>query len=432
LSGRSGLFAYFLIHATEFLKEGGRLAFVVPSGWLDVAYGVELKQYLLDHYRIVAIIESAVERWFAEAWINNCVILLEKCSNLPRRLGNLVHLVRLKEPLHSLLAYPAASPQRFVAAERLARRLLPGQATVGDQVDIHVSEQQTLHAEQRWGMTLRTPLVVRQQRDQLKVVPLKMWARVQRGYTTGANEFFYLTPAAIDKWGIEAHFRKPLLKSLRGIDHLKISDEQTRYQVLLIPPGVRLKETAVAEYIRWGEAQGFHLRRTCAGREPWYCFQIQPSAPLVMPKGIWRRHFAPLLATGIAVDQQLYQISVAAHVPILAVAALLNSAWFALQIELHGRVGFGEGLLWLAAYELEEAQLPDPWQLTDAQVAKLEQTFSQLAGRPLADSLEELTLADRQAMDEAVFDILGFSQQQRRDTLGSLADSLFSRMRGAS
>lgn len=432
LSGRSGLHAYFLVHSSEFLKEGGRLAFIVPNGWLDVAYGVELKQYLLDHFRIVAIIESAVERWFEEAWINTCIIVLEKCSNLPRRRGNLVHLARLKMPLHQLLPYSATNPHRFVAVERLVGRLLPSQPTVNEEADVHVKEQQTLDPENKWGMALRAPMVFRHHRDHLNLVPLKMWAQVQRGYTTGANEFFYLTDDVIEEWGIEEEFRQPLLKSLRGVDRLKLSAQNTQFEVLLVPPDTDLKDTAVARYIRWGEDQGFHLRRTCANRVPWYSFPIQFPAPIVLPKGIWHRHFAPLLSDMVAVDQQLYQIAIAYYLPLTAIAALMNSAWFALQIEIRGRVSFGKGLLWLAAYELEEVQMPDPRQLTEEQAFRLEEAFTRLASRPLMDSVDELANPDRQALDEAVFDILGFSAQEREDTLDSLRERLTSRWQKAS
>ncbi|MEJ2751938.1 MAG: hypothetical protein P8169_04555 [Chloroflexota bacterium] len=127
------------------------------------------------------------------------------------------------------------------------------------------------------------------------------------------------------------------------------------------------------------------------------------------------------------VDQQLYKIVVPDYMPLTAIATLLNSAWFALQIELRGRVSFGKGLLWLATYELEEVQLPDPRQLTEDQVERLGSAFERLAARPLQDSLQELARPDRRALDEAVFDILGFSAMEREDVLKSLADRLRSR-----
>jgi hypothetical protein len=432
LSSRSGLHAYYLVHSSEFLKEGGRLAFVVPNGWLDVAYGVELKQYLLDHFRINAIIESSVERWFDQAWINTCIIVVEKCSNLPRRQGNLVRLVRLKKPLHQLLPSSATSQHRFLALERLVEGLLPGQSTVTEGADIHVKEQRTLRPETKWGMALRAPMVFRHHRDHLSLAPLKMWAQIQRGYTTGANEFFYLTEEVVDKWGIEEKFRQPLLKSLRGVDQLELSEHDAQFEVFLVTPEAKLKGTGAGRYIRWGEAQEFHLRRTCAGREPWYSFPVQHPAPIVLPKGIWHRHFAPLLTGKVAVDQQLYQIALVEYLPLKAIAALLNSIWFALQVELRGRVSFGKGLLWLAAYELEEVQLPDPRLLSSEQVLRLEEAFNCLADKPLAGSLEELNNPARQALDEAVFDVLGFSVKERADAKNSLIERLQSRWQKAS
>ncbi len=427
LSSRSGLHAYFLIHSAGFLREGGRLAFILPNGWLDVAYGMELKQYLLDHFRIVAIVESAVERWFEEAWINTCVLVLEKCSNLPRRQGNLVHLARLKKPLEQILPYSSTSPHHFLAVERLVNDLLPGRPTVTDDADVHVREQQTLKPESKWGMALRSPMVFRHHRDHLNLVPLKTWAQVQRGYTTGANEFFYLTDKVIKEWSIEKRFRRPLLKSLRGIDRLRISASDTHAEVLLVPPDADLHDTAVSRYIQWGEEQGFHLRQTCANRTPWYSFPPQTPAPIVLPKGIWHRHIVPLISDDVLVDQQLYQIVIPDYMPLTAIAALLNSAWFVLQIELRGRVSFGKGLLWLATYEIEEVQLPDPRQLTEEQVGRLETAFERLAARPLQDTLQELVQPERRALDEAVFDILGFSAREREETLKSVAERLNSR-----
>jgi hypothetical protein len=230
---------------------------------------------------------------------------------------------------------------------------------------------------------------------------------------------------------LEKQFRRPLLKSLRGLDRLRLAAEDSQVEVLLIPPDVDLRDTAVSAYIRWGEEQGFQRRTTCAVREPWYSLLPQEPAPLVMPKGIWRRHAVPLLLDGTAVDQQLYQFYPAGEVSLLAAAALLNSAWFALQVELHGRVNFGKGLLWLAAYELEQIRLPDPRRLTFAQIAGLEEAVLPLTERALGDCLAELERPDRQALDEQVFDILGFSGQERAEVLQALVERTSSRRRRA-
>jgi hypothetical protein len=201
-----------------------------------------------------------------------------------------------------------------------------------------------------------------------------------------------------------------------------------------------MRHTAVSRYIAWGENQGYHLRRSCATRQPWYTLPSRRSessqlvgevTALLLPKGIWRRHFAPLLVDAFAVDQQLYQVSLSAGVSPLAAAAVLNSAWFALQCELQGRVNLGEGVLWLATYEVREVPLPDLRRLSPADSTELARLFTQLEQRPLQESEIELTQPDRQALDAAVFDLLGFSTTERSALVETLLERLHTRQRRA-
>lgn len=430
LGGRSNLYAHFLVQATAFVREGGRLAFVVPNAWLDTAYGLALKQFLLDHFRLQAIVESSVERWFDAARINTCLLLLEKCGNPQRRRNNLVHLARLQQPLHALLP-PADDYRRFIESEQVVRRLLPGHSLSTAEAVVQVVTQKTLRPADKWGIALRMPAFLRKTHERPSLAPLERWAALERGYTTGANEFFYLTPQAIAQWEIEPQFRLPLLKSLRGRDRLRLDREDSRLQVLLIPPDAALHGTAVAEYIAWGAAQGFGQRTTCAARPVWYSLDKQEASPLVLPKGVWQRHAAPLLLGGLAVDQQLYQVYPAPDVSLLAAAALLNSAWFALQAELHGRVSFGKGLLWLAAYELEQVPLPDPRHLALGTLAQLEEAILPLLNRTHADSLAELDEPDRRHLDSIVFDVLGLEDEERTAVLAALRERLVSRRQRA-
>lgn len=103
LNRRAGLHAYFFVHSAAFLREGGRLGFVVPNGWLDVAYGEALKQFLLDDFKVVALIESQVERWFPAAKVNTCLVVLERCQDPAGRAHNLVRFIRLRRPLRQLI-----------------------------------------------------------------------------------------------------------------------------------------------------------------------------------------------------------------------------------------------------------------------------------------------------------------------------------------
>lgn len=431
LDGRSGLHAFFLLHSHRFLREGGRLGFVVPNGWLDVAYGQKLKQFLLDHYRIIALIESGVERWFQDAKINTCLVVLEKCDGPNRRAANLTRLIRLKRSLAELMPYDLDNRVRPAFVDQLVTRLMPSQERRTEDYTVRVLPQKELAAGSKWGSVLRAPTVYRQRLKNHDIPPLGSWAKLKRGFTTGANGFFYLQAGAIERWGIEAEFRKPVLKSLRGIRDLRLTSSSSQQQILSIPTTSDLENDGspgVSGYVGWGESQGYHLRRTCAGRQPWYGLPDQQRAHLVLPKGIWQRHFAPLLDDPLPIDQQLYGISLPPDVSPMAAAALLNSAWFALQCELQGRVNFGEGVLWLATYEANGIRLPDPRLLPATERAALELSFVALAQRPIGNVEIELGRPDRQALDDAVFDAMGFSAVERSAVIDALVERVGARL----
>ena len=409
LSGRAGLHAYFLLHSLPFLRERGRLGFVMPNSWLDIAYGAALKRFLLDHFRVLTIIESAVERWFAGASVNTCILILERADDAADRADNRVRLARLRRPLHDLLGVEANDSRRVAAVEQLVGRLLPGSDRPAGDIAVRVCRQGDLDAEERWGARLRAPAIYLRPASPA-LVPLGHWAVIQRGHTTGANEFFYLDPYRAAALGIAPRFRRPLLKSLRGIARPQLSAGDCRHELLQIPPDVS-PEGDLAAYIAWGEARGVHRRVTCAGRQPWYSLPQQADSRLLLAKGVWQRHFAPLADESVAIDQQIYGLRLPAEwLP--AAAALLNSVWFALQCELRGRLNLGEGVLWLATYELAAVPLPNLPALGDGVRRELADAHARLGDGAMiaADTLER---PDRLALDELVFDLVGLAAGER-------------------
>lgn len=430
LNRRAGLHAYFFLHGARFLRDGGRFGFVMPNNWLDVDYGAALKQFLLQQFKIVALIESTVERWFAEARVNTCLVILEKCGDAQARAANLVRFIQLRQPLAELAPHSDTLRAHFSAVETLTTRLLPAQDRTSGAMRVRVTQQRTLQPREKWGMLWRAPAFYRRMQHQVGrrgLAPLKQWAAVQRGFTTGANTFFYLDDETIEKWQIEPRFRRPLLKSLRYVETL-LPGAATRLEVLSIAPTASLAGTKAAAYVAWGEAQGYHHRPTCRSRKPWYVLPHQEPAPLVLAKGIWERHLAPLLTAPLLVDQQLYRIYLRPGVPLTTAAALLNSSWLALQLELQGRVNFGEGVLWLATYEVQNLLLPDPRAMQPQETANLGTLFEALSKQPMTHDLAtELAREERRALDEAVFSILDLSPTEATILLETLQERVYAR-----
>ena len=433
LSKRSGLYAYFFVHGYNFLRPGGRLGYVVSNSWLDVAYGVGLKRFLLDHFKLVAIIESDVERWFDDAHVNACVVILEQCDDPAGRSRNQVRFARLRRPLSELMTRPSDSAGRAVEVEGLVMRLMPGQSRVTGDTTVQVVPQDALRPEEKWGPFLKAPAIYWPARRHSQSVALGEAARVWRGQTSGANGFFYLTPTQAARWNLEARYLRPVLKSPKGLGQLRIEPETLDLQLLQVT-GSRdaLAGSQVARYIEWGEEQNYHRRATCARRPLWYALAPQPAVEerLVWPKGIWARHFCALAPGVVAIDQQFYGVD-PMETPARVLAALLNSSWVALQAELNGRSNFGKGVLWLARYELERFRIPDPRRLTASQQAALTEAWEAVARLPLLPAGELVQRPEQQALDALVGDLMGLTPAEQRSIRESLAELVETRIRRA-
>ena len=236
-----------------------------------------------------------------------------------------------------------------------------------------------------------------------------------------------LDSQTINKWPIESRFRRPLLKSLRHVTRRTITAADSNQQLLCIPTEADISGTAAGAYVAWGESQGFHRRTTCANRQTWYSLPDQEEASLLIAKGIWQRHFAPILLENVLVDQQLYRLRLAEGIPPIVAAALLNCAWLALQLELYGRVNFGEGVLWLAAYELLDLRLPDPRYMLPGQLTALVDAFEPLLELPVAAVHEEADNSAWQAYNFIANEIFHFSDEEARSVNKSLLERVATR-----
>ena len=62
---------------------------------------------------------------------------------------------------------------------------------------------------------------------------------VRRGFTTGANEFFYLDDEDIRQWEIEEEFLKPVIKSPRECKSILIDPSQLKFKLFMCHIGMK-------------------------------------------------------------------------------------------------------------------------------------------------------------------------------------------------
>ncbi len=125
LSGQADIYAYLFFHTGRFVKEGGRMGFITSNAWLDVAYGYELQKYMVNNFKIVAILESRCEPWFEDAAVNTVATILERCSNKTERDSHIVKVVKAKKKLADLIPWDAKldAVNRWVGLDGLFQKV---------------------------------------------------------------------------------------------------------------------------------------------------------------------------------------------------------------------------------------------------------------------------------------------------------------------
>lgn len=474
LSKRAGLHAYFFVHGTKFLKNGGRFGFIVSNSWLDVDYGKGLQKHFLENYKIKAIIESKVERWFEEADVNTCIVLLEKASaakDKKERDENLVRFVYLKKPLHYFIPKLDSLWEKRLERQKAIDNFLDtifahDKFYENEDFRVFPKMQKELWEEgfdnetqkyegSKWGKYIRAPeiffTILEKAKD--KLVPLKEVADVCRGFTTGANEFFYLTQDKIDHWGIEKEFwthteggvpETPnyVLRSPREISSIVAKYKNLNYRLLRIPEGRKtLKEKKVELYIKEGEYKGYDKRPTCASRKPWYDVGKQEPPPIVWFKAFndrvlaplnWRRHFCSDRFYGIYPKRK-------SHKTERALGYILNSSLMFLIVELWGRVNLGEGALDNMTYEAATMLIPHPSLFPIGPVNTgnfLQRDMGTVFDEIGAASFQEVSLEkvkpDRRELDKIVMgEILGLTDEEQLEVYRAVVDLVSSRLKKA-
>ncbi|HNS18901.1 MAG TPA: N-6 DNA methylase [Sedimentisphaerales bacterium] len=158
LSGRSDLHCYFWPAATRLLKPDGYFGFLTSSSWLDVEYGFALQGWVLRHFKVLTIMESAAEPWFEDARVKTCVTILQRCDDETERMENSIRFVRFSRRLADIIAIPPGKNEdaRQASVEAMRYRIL------GTQTDHQDHDMRIIVKTQRdlWNDGVRAGLIL--------------------------------------------------------------------------------------------------------------------------------------------------------------------------------------------------------------------------------------------------------------------------------
>lgn len=257
VNGLAGLYVYFLLLATEWLEDGGIAAWLIPSEFMDVNYGMALKGFLADRVTLIRAHRfDPDDVQFGDALVSSVVLVFRKTPPVA------AHAVEFT--YGGTLAVPHA------------RELVP---------------REQLRESRKWTAY---PSHAKNDRHTLgdgKGPTLGDFFRIQRGIATGCNKFFVLDRTDANGLGLPDKYLRPILPSPRHLKRTSIDADGDGYPVLdrqlcvidcnLPEPMVEAKYPALWRYLQTAQSLGIMDGYLIGKRNPWYRQEQRDSAPFL-------------------------------------------------------------------------------------------------------------------------------------------------------
>jgi hypothetical protein len=445
--GRADLYVPFFFVGISLLKQGGVLCFVTSNAWLDVDYGSEVQKFFLTKTRWLMTIDNLKKRTFAGSDINTVITLAVRPKEGEDVGENIVRFVAFRVPYEELMPdlMGVALEEIYEATERKQEHEY--RVTPKTQRELYLEgieeqeDKQNISLVDDWstqryvgnklgGKYLRAPDIFFTilEKGKGKLVPLGEIAEVRRGFTTGANEFFYLQPVGMSvkdivelaqmdpeavvevkngfgwEGKLEAIFLKPMLFSLKETPSVRPDPERFRYCVFCCPLtqqdlNKRGYKQALA-YVKAHARKKVQLKHggecllpqvpSLKGREPWYSLPVQ-QPPHFIANRFWGDRFVFLEGGDFLVCDVFFVGYLQEPEQKTVVVALLNSTLTALIADVIARKTYGIGVAYLYGPEINGLLVPNPTIfLSEERYRRLLNAFELLAQRPIRSIFEEL------------------------------------------
>lgn len=456
INGGSDLYVFFYIRGIKLLNKSGILTFICSNSWLDVEFGAWLQKFLLDRCQVYCIIDNLSKRVFREAGINTIITVIGARQKMVRA-DDQIRFAAFKLPFENSLY-----TENLLTIEESISRL------DYDDLRVHPISRENLLREgfensknnkyqgSKWGgIYIKAPNIYFSimEKTKGKLICLSDAAKVTRGFTTGADDFFYIPKS--NPFNIEKEFLKPVIKSPRECKSILINPDELGLWLFVCPYGKHeIKGTNALKYIEMGESAKKYIKQgkdrgkyitgiqnvsSVQGRKNWYDLGIRNLPDKFVPSG-FEETFKVFQNNGVLCNQKLYEI----HCDNFAqqMLIILNSSLFFFFIEVHSRTSLGEGLLNKTVSEVESTYIVNPKHL--AHYTDLESRIDTIKHREVRSIFHELQvdpesssfmnanpLPDRKALDEVVFRALELTDQEVTALYAGLLELTANRLRKA-
>jgi len=323
----------FVLGSIALLKQGGRLAMILPAEIIHVAHAQSLRTYLGSTCKRLLVVDPE-ELWF-DGTLQGAVILFAEKKETPSDYSEGLSIAKVR-----------------------GRGFLNGNA---EDMFKGCARMNGKTVEGKWTRALLSS----NERDLLDDIETRPGvhrfgniAKVDVGLVTGANKFFLVTDQIVQNFGLQ-EFAYPMFgrsEHCPGIiydrtQHLANQRQGNPTNFIWITRPKADLSASVRRYLRLGEAQQLHTRYKCSMRNPWYTVPSVYTTRIGMLK---RSHDTPRLIynrLGAYTTDTAYRINSKVATPEKFVYCFMN-ALTALSADLEGR-HYGGGVIELVPSEIE-------------------------------------------------------------------------------
>ncbi|MBN1988692.1 MAG: N-6 DNA methylase [Bacteroidales bacterium] len=259
LNGFTNLYTLFLLKSVYQLNPNGRLAYIIPSEFLNSDYGKLVKSALIKNkvLRHIVVFDFK-ENVFDDALTTACILL---CSNDKHSQKVKFSTIKKIDDLELIKSYIYDYPHKNI-----------------DNSNFNINE---LEPEVKWRKYYQKQNGIRYK----NLIPFSSVAKVVRGIATGANEYFTFSKSKANQYGIDEKYLLPCIcKAVDVKDNFFTKDNFQSLvdgdrQIFLLN-AIGSKNENVIEYIKLGEKSGIDKKYLTASRAPWYSLENRPPSPI--------------------------------------------------------------------------------------------------------------------------------------------------------
>lgn len=259
LSGFTNIYTLFLLKSIYQLKDNGRIAYIIPSEFLNSDYGTYVKDYLLKSNVLRHIfIFDFKENVFDNALTTSAILLLAKDENSSKINFSTITNRKELDNIHNLIqSYPNTSGQIEVNKK---------------EIDPNI----------KW----RAYYQKQKSKNYKNLIPFNSVAKVVRGIATGANEYFIFNQEKATKYNIKKSNLLPCITRSKDVKSPFFTNQHfsnlkaDNAGIFLFNGTVNSDIEEVISYIEVGEKNEINKKYLTSKRNPWYSLENRPPSPI--------------------------------------------------------------------------------------------------------------------------------------------------------